>query len=77
MIKPATYDGVGHAGIIAYEGRRPLPRPRLHPFMWGVDPKEGERIGSKRNGHRWGALIVGPRGSLPKSRILQEVLDDR
>ncbi len=67
MIKPTDVAGLGPAGIIAFERRVVLPDPTVRAYIWSrerADQSILPRLGLRR-GARWGALMIGPKGSLP------------
>lgn len=67
VIKPTDVTGLGPAGIIAFECRVTLPNPWVRAYIWSgerADQSVLPRSGLRR-GARWGALMIGPKGSLP------------
>ncbi len=67
VIKPTDVTGLGPAGIIAFECRVILPDPTVRAYIWSgerADQSVLPRSGLRKGG-RWGALMIGPRGSLP------------
>ena len=78
MIKPTDVTGLGPAGIIALERKVILPDPRVRAYIWSRKRADhGSLSGDgRRKGARWGALMVGPKGSLPagsRSRLAEEI----
>lgn len=70
MIKPTDVTGLGPAGIIALERKVVLPDPRVRAYIWGGKPADhGVLSGNRQSkGARWGAIMIGPKGSLPPVR---------
>ena len=67
MIKPTDVTGLGPAGIIAFERRVILPDPTVRAYIWSGERADSSvlpRSGRPR-GARWGAVMIGPKGSLP------------
>ena len=60
----------GPAGIIAFERLLPPPIPRLRPYVWSQEKAESPTAMAKLG--QWGALIVGPKGSLPRGEEVRQ-----
>lgn len=77
MIKPTDVTGLGPAGIIAFERKVILPDPRVRAYIWSRQRADHSSLSGdgRRKGARWGALMIGPKGSLPagsRSRPAEE-----
>jgi hypothetical protein len=67
MIKPADVKGSGPAGIIAFNRRVKSPAPTVRAYIWCGEPTDHSFLASHNgtNRPRWGALMVGSKGSIP------------
>jgi hypothetical protein len=67
MIKPTDVTGLGPAGIIAFERRVTLPNPTVTAYIWSGERADQSVLPGSglRKAARWGALMIGPKGSLP------------
>lgn len=67
MIKPTDIKGLGPAGIIAFERKVVLPNPRVRAYIWSGKLADHSLFSrdERHKGARWGALMIGPKGSLP------------
>jgi hypothetical protein len=77
MIKPTDVTGLGPAGIIAFERRVTLPDPTVRAYIWSRERADQSILprSGLRKGARWGALMIGPKGSLPagsRPRLAEE-----
>lgn len=70
MIKPTDVTGLGPAGIIALERKVILPDPRVRAYIWSGELADHSVLSrdARNKGARWGALMIGPKGSLPADR---------
>ena len=67
---PEILRAAGPAGIIAFERLMPPPIPRLQPYVWSQE--KAEQPVWKGKLAQLGALIVGPKGSLPRGEAVRE-----
>jgi hypothetical protein len=66
MIRPVDVKGASPAGIIAFDRRVRSPAPTVRAYIWCGEPTNHSLLagnnGLKRP--RWGALMVGSKGSI-------------
>ncbi len=67
---PEILRAAGPAGIIAFERLLPQPIPRLRPYVWSQE--RAEQPAGREKLAQLGALIVGPKGSLPRGKAVRE-----
>jgi hypothetical protein len=66
MIKPVDVKGSGPAGIIVFDRRVRSPAPRVRAYIWCGEATDHSFLAGN-NGvkqPRWGALMVGSKGSI-------------